>query len=100
MSKGIESSTIESFPSDAAKSSFTDEPVSTAEEAKRLRRLQMMMNMVMQVIAQDATLTVEDASQMIADARSPRLQCFPAKSLRTISSGGRAFNASCANIFA
>jgi hypothetical protein len=51
------------------------------EEAKLIRRLQMMMNMVMQVIAQDATLTIEDASQMIADARTAALTMFPDKEL-------------------
>ena len=40
-----------------------------AEEQKLIRRLQMMMNMVMQVIAQDASLTIDDAAQMIADSR-------------------------------
>lgn len=52
-----------------------------AEEQKLIRRLQMMMNMVMQVIAQDGTLTVEDASQMIADSRKAALAMFPGKEL-------------------
>lgn len=51
------------------------------EEAKLIRRLQMMMNMVMQVIAQDRTLTIDDASQMIADARTAALAMFPGKEL-------------------
>ncbi len=51
------------------------------EEAKLIRRLQMMMNMVMSVIAQDGSLSVEDASQMIADARSAALAMFPGKEL-------------------
>jgi hypothetical protein len=51
------------------------------EEAKLIRRLQMMMNMVMQVIAQDATLTIDDASQMIAEARTAALAMFPDKEL-------------------
>ena len=52
-----------------------------AEEQKLIRRLQMMMNMVMQVIAQDTTLTVDDASQMIADSRKAALAMFPGKEL-------------------
>jgi hypothetical protein len=52
-----------------------------AEEQKRLRRMQMMMNMVMQVIAQDSSLTVDDASQMIADSRKAALAMFPGKEL-------------------
>jgi hypothetical protein len=52
-----------------------------AEEQKLIRRLQMMMNMVMQVIAQDATLSVDEASQMIADSRKAALAMFPGKEL-------------------
>jgi hypothetical protein len=52
-----------------------------AEEQKLIRRLQMMMNMVMQVIAQDASLTVDDAAQMIADSRRAALAMFPGKEL-------------------
>jgi hypothetical protein len=52
-----------------------------AEEQKLIRRLQMMMNMVMQVIAQDASLTVDNASQMIADSRKAALAMFPGKEL-------------------
>lgn len=52
-----------------------------AEEQKLVRRLQMMMNMVMQVIAQDGTLSVDDASQMIADSRKAALSMFPGKEL-------------------
>lgn len=56
-------------------------PEERAEEQKLIRRLQMMMNMVMQVIAQDASLTVDDASQMIADSRKAALAMFPGKEL-------------------
>jgi hypothetical protein len=52
-----------------------------AEEQKLIRRLQMMMNMVIQVIAQDPTLTVDEASQMIADSRKAALAMFPGKDL-------------------
>jgi hypothetical protein len=52
-----------------------------AEEQKLIRRLQMMMNIVMQVIAQDGSLTVDDASQMIADSRKAALAMFPGKEL-------------------
>jgi hypothetical protein len=52
-----------------------------AEEQKLIRRLQVMMNMVMQVIAQDSTLTVDDAAQMIADSRKAALAMFPGKEL-------------------
>ena len=52
-----------------------------AEEQKLIRRLQMMMNMVTQVIAQDASLTIDDAAQMIADSRRAALAMFPGKEL-------------------
>lgn len=51
------------------------------EEQKLIRRLQMMMNMVMQVIAQDRSLSIEEASQMIADSRKAALAMFPGKEL-------------------
>jgi hypothetical protein len=51
------------------------------EEQKLIRRMQMMMNMVMQVIAQDGSLTVDEASQMIADSRKAALAMFPGKEL-------------------
>jgi hypothetical protein len=51
------------------------------DELQRLRRLQLMMNLVMQVIAQDPKLTVEEASQMVADSRTAALAMFPGKEL-------------------
>jgi hypothetical protein len=51
------------------------------QEEKNLRRLQLMMNMVMSVIAQDMTLTYDAASEMIADARRAALAMFPDKEL-------------------
>jgi hypothetical protein len=53
----------------------------THEEARLIRRLQLMMNLVLQTIAQDHTLTIDDASQMIADARTAALTMFPGKEL-------------------
>jgi ligand-binding sensor domain-containing protein len=51
------------------------------EEQRLLRRLQLMMNLVMQTVAQDSSLTVDAASQLIADARSAALAMFPGKDL-------------------
>jgi len=51
------------------------------EEARLIRRLQLMMNLVLQTIAQDHSLTIDDASQMIGDARSAALAMFPGKEL-------------------
>jgi hypothetical protein len=54
---------------------------SAQEEAKLIRRMQMMMNLVLQTVAQDSTLSIDEASQMIADARSAALSMFPGKEL-------------------
>jgi len=54
---------------------------SDAEEAKLIRRMQMMMSLVMQTVAQDGSLTIDEASQMIADARTAALAMFPGKEL-------------------
>ena len=51
------------------------------DEAKRLRRLQVMMSMVMSVISQDPDLTLEEASEMAANARRAALSMFPDKEL-------------------
>lgn len=51
------------------------------EEARRLRRLQIMMSMVMSVISQDPSLTLEEASEMAANARRAALTMFPDKEL-------------------
>ncbi len=51
------------------------------DEGKRIRRLQIMMNMVMQVIAQDGSLSIDEASQMIADSKKAALAMFPDKEL-------------------
>jgi hypothetical protein len=51
------------------------------EEARLLRRLQLMMNLVLQTITQDSSLSIDEASQMIADARSAALNMFPGKEL-------------------
>ncbi len=56
-------------------------PHDPIEEGKLIRRLQMMMNMVMQCIAQDGSLTIDEAAQMIADSKKAALAMFPDKEL-------------------
>jgi hypothetical protein len=51
------------------------------EEQRKLRRLQLMMSMVLSVIAQDPSLTVEQASAMVAESRVAALAMFPGKEL-------------------
>jgi hypothetical protein len=49
------------------------------EEARKIRRLQIMIGMVMQVISQDPTLTIEEASELAAGAKRAALAMFPDK---------------------
>lgn len=56
-------------------------PEELEEESRKIRRLQMVVNMVMQVIAQDSSLAVEEASEMVADTRKAALAMFPDKEL-------------------
>ena len=56
-------------------------PNEREEEARKIRRLQMMMSMVMSVIGQDPNLTVEEASEMAANAKRAALAMFPDKEL-------------------
>jgi len=51
------------------------------DEARKLRRLQIMMNMVMSVISQDPELTVEEAAELAANAKRAALAMFPDKEL-------------------
>lgn len=56
-------------------------PEELKEESRRIRRLQMVVNMVTQVIAQDPKLSVDQASEMVADTRRLALSMFPDKEL-------------------
>jgi hypothetical protein len=56
-------------------------PAELAEEARKIRRLQIMMSMVISVISQDPNMTLEEASEMAADARRAALAMFPGKEL-------------------
>jgi hypothetical protein len=49
------------------------------DESRKLRRLQIMMNMVMSVISQDHDLTIEEASELAANAKRAALALFPDK---------------------
>jgi hypothetical protein len=53
----------------------------TLDEAKKIRRLQVMISMVMSVISQDPNLTIEEASELTANARRAALAMFPGKEL-------------------
>lgn len=51
------------------------------DEARRIRRLQVMISMVCSVISQDPNLTVEEASELAAGAKRAALAMFPDKEL-------------------
>jgi hypothetical protein len=51
------------------------------QEARNIRRLQVMINMVMSVIGEDPNLTVEEASELAAGAKRAALAMFPDKEL-------------------
>jgi hypothetical protein len=51
------------------------------EEARKIRRLQLMISMVMSVIGQDPSLTLEEASELAAGAKKAALAMFPDKEL-------------------
>jgi len=51
------------------------------DEARKIRRLQIMISMVMSVISQDPNLTVDEAAEMAANARRAALAMFPDKEL-------------------
>jgi uncharacterized protein YigA (DUF484 family) len=51
------------------------------EEARRIRRLQVMMNMVASVLSQDPGLTIEEAAELAAGAKRAALAMFPDKEL-------------------
>jgi hypothetical protein len=54
-------------------------PAEIQDEARKIRRVQIMMNMVMQVISQDPGMTVEEASELAAGAKRAVLAMFPDK---------------------
>ena len=49
------------------------------EEARKIRRLQVMIGMVMSVIGQDPNRTIEEASELAAGAKRAALAMFPDK---------------------
>lgn len=56
-------------------------PHEKQEEAKKIRRLQLMISMVTSVLGQDPNLTIEEASELVANAKRAALAMFPDKEL-------------------
>ncbi|GAC1415546.1 MAG: hypothetical protein NVSMB62_03470 [Acidobacteriaceae bacterium] len=80
-SRDLPSSTTVSSPASGSAETIAQSQQERTEEQKLIRRLQMMMNLVMQTIAQDSSLSIDEASQMIADSRKAALAMFPGKEL-------------------
>jgi hypothetical protein len=51
------------------------------EELRKIRRLQTLISLVMCTISQDVNMTVEEASEMVADTKRAALAMFPDKEL-------------------
>ena len=74
--------TLNSPPSAPSPGSDANQSVQEKiEEQRKIRRLQMMMDMVMSVISQDGSLTVDQAAEMVADSKKAALAMFPDKEL-------------------
>lgn len=58
----------------------TQDPAAV-EEARQLRRLNFMLSLVQQTIAQDGSLDYDQAAEMVANARQAALNLFPGKEL-------------------
>ncbi len=65
---------------DQPESSASALEVERRDEARRLRRLQIMVDMVMSVIAQ-SEISLEEATALAAGARQAALAMFPGKEL-------------------
>lgn len=58
-----------------------DAHVNEQQEAQKIRRLQVIVNMVMSVISQDPNLSIEEASELVAGTKRAALAMFPDKEL-------------------
>lgn len=80
-SEMLRENTAEVIPTPASIGAAFQSPEELAEESRKIRRFQMVFNMVMQVIAQDPMVTVDEAAEMVADTRRIALGMFPEKEL-------------------
>lgn len=51
------------------------------EERRKIRRLQLMIDMVLSVLSQDPGLTLAEASEIVANCKNVALAMFPDKEL-------------------
>ena len=62
----------------AAKPAAKPTDAEIQEESRRVRRLQLLVNLVTSVISQ-GTLSIEEASEMVASTKQAALNLFPDK---------------------
>jgi hypothetical protein len=79
-SREVESRSSE-LPYSPFEQALQQTPEELKEEQRKIRRLQMMMDMVMSVISQDRSLTVDQAAELVADSKKAALAMFPDKEL-------------------
>jgi hypothetical protein len=51
------------------------------DEQRKIRRFQLLLDMVMSVIGQDPNLSIDDAARMVAETERAALTMFPDKEL-------------------
>ena len=56
-------------------------PAEKQEELRKIRRLQLMIDMVFSVLCQDPNLTLHEGSEMVANCKNAALAMFPDKEL-------------------
>ena len=56
-------------------------PAEKEEERRKIRRLQLMRDMVLSVLSQDPNLTLDEANDMVANCKAAALAMFPGKEL-------------------
>ena len=82
MSAGDTGRLSENRPTDSVEAAETAQSAAELkEEHRKIRRLQLMMNMVLSTIGQDPSLTVDEAAELVANSRRTALTMFPDKEL-------------------
>jgi len=56
-------------------------PAAEEDERRKMRRLQLMMDMALSVLRQDPDLTRQEASDIVANCKNAALAMFPDKEL-------------------
>jgi len=68
-------------PAASLRQSVTPTTADKEQERRKIRRLQIMVDMVLSVLSQDPELTLTEAEDMIASCKTAALAMFPDKEL-------------------